>query len=67
MDSGLRGKVERVLHLVEGRRDAGFLQPLVDEEKQFMLLARQHFDPRESKPKQNQNNHYLFQLCSATV
>jgi hypothetical protein len=23
--------------------------------------------PRESKPKQNQNNHYLFQLCSATV
>jgi hypothetical protein len=40
----------------------------MDEEKKIVLLARQHSHvPRESKPKQNQNKHYLFQLCSATV
>ena len=68
VDAGLRRKVERILHLVEGGRNAGFLQPLVDEQQQFMLLARQHRrSPEESNDKQNQNKHYLFQLCSATV
>ena len=45
-----------------------FLQSLMNEQQKFMLLARQHrYFPRESKLKQNQNKHYLFQLCSATV
>ena len=42
VDAGLRPEVERVLHLVEGGRDAALLQPLVDEQQQFELLARQH-------------------------
>ena len=68
VDAGFRRKVQRILHFVEGRRDAGLLQPLVNEEEKFMLLARQHRHfPRESNVKQNQNKHYLFQLCSATV
>jgi hypothetical protein len=45
-----------------------FLQPLMNEHEEFMLLARQHRRfPKESNIKQNQNKHYLFQLCSATV
>ncbi len=42
MDAGLGGQVERLLHLVEGWRYAGFLDPLMDEHEQLMLLARQH-------------------------
>ena len=42
MDAGFRLEVERVLHLVEGGRHAGFAQPLVDEAEQFVLFARQH-------------------------
>jgi hypothetical protein len=42
MDAGLRTQVERVLHLVEGRRHPGLLQALVDEAQQFELLAGQH-------------------------
>ena len=68
VDAGFRREIQRILHFVEGRGDAGLLQPLMNEEEKFMLLARQHRSfPRESNVKQNQNKHYLFQLCSATV
>jgi hypothetical protein len=30
------------IHLVKGRRDAGFLDPLMDEHEQFVLLAGEH-------------------------
>ena len=42
VDAGLRAQVERVLHLVEGGRHAGLLQPLIDETQKLKLFARQH-------------------------
>ncbi len=42
MDAGFRRQVERILHLVEGGRNAAFLHPLVDEHQQLMLFSRQH-------------------------
>ena len=42
VDAGFGAQIERVLHLVEGGRHAGFLQPLVDEAQQLELLAGQH-------------------------
>ena len=35
-------QIERVLHFIEGGRDAALLHPLVDEHEEFMLLAREH-------------------------
>src|ERR1051326_4682442 len=43
VNAGLRAQVEGVLHLIERRRHAGFLQPLVDEAQQLELLAGQHW------------------------
>ena len=48
VNAGLGAQVERFLHLVEGGRHAGLLEPLVDEAEQFVLLARQH---RPGPPK----------------
>src|SRR5262249_2996164 len=49
MDAGLGAQVERFLHLVEGRRHAGLLEPLVNEAEQLVLLACQHVPvPRRS-------------------
>ena len=45
MDAGFGAQVERILHLVEGRRDAGFLEPLMDETQQLELFPRQHLGP----------------------
>ena len=42
MDAGLGLKIEGLLHLLERRRDAFFLQAFVDEHEEFELLARQH-------------------------
>jgi hypothetical protein len=42
MDAGLRTQIERLLHLVEGRRDALLLQALVNEAQQLVLLLGQH-------------------------
>src|SRR6266576_1148276 len=42
MDAGLRTQVERILHLIEGWRYAGFLQAFVDEAQQFELFSSQH-------------------------
>ncbi len=39
MDAGFRAQIERVLHFVEGRRNARFLQALVNEPQQFALLS----------------------------
>src|SRR6185312_1455852 len=44
VDSRLRTQIERVLHLVEGGRNAGLFQPLVDETQKFILFAREHRD-----------------------
>src|SRR5262249_18386482 len=44
MDAGLRAQIERVLHLVEGGRHAGFFQPFVDETQKFVLFAREHLE-----------------------
>jgi hypothetical protein len=39
-------EIEGVLHLLEGRRHAVLFQPLIDEEKEFELLACEHrWDP----------------------
>ena len=42
VDAGLGAEVERVLHLIEGRRHARLSQPLVDETQKLELLAGQH-------------------------
>ncbi len=42
MDARFRAQPQRVLHLVEGRRDAGSSQPLIDEHQQLVLLSGQH-------------------------
>src|SRR5690606_4580056 len=67
VDAGFRREVERILHLVEGGRDTGFLQPFMDEEKQFVLLARQHLslvavtgNRRQTKPEQTLSVPVLF-------
>ena len=76
VDAGFGAQVERVLHLVEGGRHAGFGQPLVDEAQELELLAGQHrFLPVAAWPrsrrgagqKQIMNGHYLFDMCSATI
>src|SRR5262249_47773897 len=79
MNAGFRTQVERVLHLVEGRRHAGFLQALMNEAQQFELFSRQHLGSspisrppvgsaaRRTHQKQSMNEHYLFHMCSATI
>src|SRR5216684_8540022 len=44
MDPGLRAQIQRILHLVEGGRNAGFLQAFADESQEFVLFARKHLD-----------------------
>jgi hypothetical protein len=44
MDPGLRTQIQRILHLVEGGRNAGFLQAFADESQEFVLFAREHLD-----------------------
>ena len=44
VDAGLRAQIERVLHLVEGGRNAGLFQPFIDETQKFVLFAREHLD-----------------------
>ena len=39
VDAGFRAQIERVLHLVEGGRNAGFLQALADESQQFDIVC----------------------------
>ena len=47
VDAGLGLEVQRVLHLVEGGRNAAFAHPLMDEHQKFVLLAGQHrFPPK---------------------
>src|SRR6476660_4534166 len=40
VDSGFRTQIERVLHLVEGGRYPGLVQPFIDETQKFILFAR---------------------------
>ena len=42
VNAGLGFEIERVLHLVEGRRHAALLHALVDEEQQLFLFLGQH-------------------------
>ncbi len=42
VNARFRAQVERILHLVEGGRNPGFLQPLMNKSQQFVLFARQH-------------------------
>ena len=42
VNAGFRAQIERILHLVEGRRHTGLLQALVDETQKFGLLSGQH-------------------------
>src|SRR5690554_5032889 len=69
MYAGFRGKVERLLHLVERGRNAGLLQPLMDVQQEFVLLVRQHFAlPHETCPDQpgtKPERPYMFCLRSA--
>ena len=78
VDAGFRPQVERVLHLVEGRRNPGLGQPFMNETQELELLAGQHivrFSPSRPAPqgfrgcgqKQIMNGHYPFHMCSATI
>ena len=42
MDAGFGAELQRLLHLLEARREAGLLQMAVDKDQQLVLLARQH-------------------------
>ena len=42
VNAGLGRQVQRLLHLVERRRDAGFLDPLMNEHEKFVLLTGEH-------------------------
>jgi len=42
VNAGLGSQVERILHLLERRGYATFLQPGLDETQQFLLLEGQH-------------------------
>ena len=44
VDARLRAQVERILHLVEGGRHAGFFQPFIDETQKFILFAHEHLE-----------------------
>ena len=46
VDAGFGAQVQRLLHFLERRRNAGFLQPLVNEHEQFVLFAREHEENR---------------------
>src|SRR5713101_5916864 len=48
VDAGLRAQIQRVLHLVEGRRNAGLLEAFADEPQEFILFAREHLDQSPS-------------------
>ena len=42
VDARLRAQIERILHFVERRGNAGFLEALMNKAQQFSLLAGQH-------------------------
>ena len=73
MNSRLRPQIQRILHLIEGGRDAALLQPFLNEAKEFELLAGQHrggfsgLNRALYGAKQIMNEHYLFVMCSATL
>ena len=50
VDAGFGFQVQRLFHLIEGRRNAGFAHPLVNEHQQLVLFAGQHavFLPRRN-------------------
>ena len=39
VDAGLRLEIQSLLHFVKGRRNAGFLDPLVNEEQKIVLFV----------------------------
>ena len=45
VDAGLGLEAKRILHLIEGRRDSAFTQPVIDEEQKFVLFTCQHLRP----------------------
>src|SRR5258708_5026628 len=59
VDAGFRLEAERLLHLLEGGRDAAIGQPTIDEDQQFMLFSRQHGRSPQARSRrileQNQN------------
>jgi hypothetical protein len=63
VDAGLGGQVQGFLHLVEGRRDPGFLDPLMDEHEQFVLFAREHRQALGT----NQKRLGMFSRCSCRM
>jgi hypothetical protein len=42
VDARLGRQVQRLLHFVEGRRNARFLDPVIDEQEQFALFLGEH-------------------------
>ncbi|ENN87027.1 hypothetical protein RHSP_12904 [Rhizobium freirei PRF 81] len=70
VDSGLRCEIQCVLHLVERWRNTGLFHAFVNEEKQFLLLARQHRrgtpesrKDRETNPERTLYVPYVFRKC----
>jgi len=57
VDARFRRQVERLLHFVEGWRDAGFLDAFVNEHQKFVLFAREHRRLASSgRPEQTKND-----------
>ena len=57
VNAGLGAQVERVLHLVEGGRNSGLFEALMDKTKEFSLLARQHRRFPIWPPRAAETNH----------
>jgi hypothetical protein len=50
VDAGFGAQIERILHLIERRRNAILLHALMDEHEQIALLFGQHIVPRSFLP-----------------
>ena len=56
MHTGFGLQVQRFLHFLEGRRHAVGLQPLIDENEQFLLLTGEHlFHSHAAKTEHGKN------------
>ena len=51
VDARFGAQIERLLHFVERRRHARFLQALVNEAQQFALFSGQHLDASWRPPR----------------
>ena len=67
VDAGLGLEAQGVLHLVEGGRDPGLADALIDEIEELELLLRQHETLRKSGRNKCATTSAVFYLVRAEV